>query len=78
MKAYILDASLHSYPAGIVEFSHTPHWEEVLDALIIRGNISGSRRDAYDCFYVCQGKNGSLEVVFRSEQSLAFRLIPQQ
>ena len=76
MKIYTLHHASGDAPAGVVEFSRTPRWEEVLNALMIRGSLIGLRRDVYECFYVCQGKAGALHVVFRPEQRLAFRLTP--
>ena len=77
MKTYTLHTPSSDARAGVIEFPHTPQWEEVLNALLIRGDIIGLRRDVYECFYICQGESGSLHVVFRPEQRLAFRLIPQ-
>jgi len=77
MKTYTLHHSSSDAPAGVIEFSRTPQWEEVLEALLIRGDLIGLRRDVYDCYYVCQGGSGILLVFFRPEQRLAFKLTPR-
>jgi len=77
MRTYALHTATSTTPFGIIEFPRTPHWEEILDALLIRGDLIGLRRDIYDSYYVCQGGVGALHVYFSPEQRLAFRLEPQ-
>lgn len=61
----------------IVEFPRRPHWKEVLEALMIRGDLIGLRQDIYESFYVCQGDAGALDVYFRQEQRRIFSLEPR-
>lgn len=78
MKTYVMDTSLRSFPAGIIEFPHTPQHKELLDALMIRGNIQGLHRDeVYECFSIRSDESGKLEIIWQPGQKLVLRLIPQ-
>ena len=78
MRSYTL-RSPHTRE-GILEFARVPQWEEVLDALMIRGNLIGLRRDIFEAYYVCQGSSGALHVMLRLPgypERLAYRLEPR-
>ena len=74
MRAYTLYAN--KMPLGVIEWPRVPGWEEVLEALIIRGDLIGLRSDIYECFYVHHSENNGLHVVFRETQKPVFRLEP--